>query len=459
MKKVFLVVILTIVMKICYANQLTNSIEQGSISQLRLFLESDVNPNLRDENKATALMRATLFNHTEMVKLLLEHNADPNLYDVSRTTPLHLAARQGNIEIVKLLIKYNANPNIKDFSGFTPLLRAITNKNEYIAKVLLNNNAKIFIKNNNNQNSFYLAVENNLPSVMKILIKGLNYSNINYLNILKEQSVQANHQEVANIIQNKITSLENIKNNKDKSITINRFDLNDYYSTKSVKNFPCLNNEISDISIADNICFTFSLAPVAKIMSVAKPIRNLQLSSVTYDYFSNITTTQDKLAKSWVSEPIFPVAKTYSVQLSANISPVAKPIRNLQLSSVTYDYFSNITTTQDKLAKSWVSEPIFPVAKTYSVQLSENIIPIAKTYSVQLSANISPVAKPIRSLQLSSVTYNSFSNITTTQDKLAKSWVSEPIFPIAKTYSVQLSENIIPVAKSTDVGNHMNYNE
>ena len=59
MKKALLIIIFIITTNICYANQLINAVEKNSISQLRLFLDSGINPNIQDSNRSTALIKAS----------------------------------------------------------------------------------------------------------------------------------------------------------------------------------------------------------------------------------------------------------------------------------------------------------------------------------------------------------------------------------------------------------------
>ena len=71
----------------------------------------------------TALHRATLHNHIDVVKLLLLKGADVNKQDLGRDNdaPLHNAARNNNTEVAWLLVNNGADINIRNNHNQTPL--------------------------------------------------------------------------------------------------------------------------------------------------------------------------------------------------------------------------------------------------------------------------------------------------------------------------------------------------
>ena len=177
------------------------------------------------------------------------------------------------------------------------------------------------------------------------------------------------------------------------------------------------------------------MAPIINITTIAKPIAKLQIANpITFAVVAQATPTQNKIAQSWISEPISPIAKIYSGQIIQNITPNPKPIKKLQIATpITFAVVAQATPTQNKIAQSWISEPISPIAKTYSGQIIQNI---------------TPDPKPIATLQIANpVTFAVVAQATPTQNKIAQSWISEPISPIAKTYSGQIIQNITPDPK------------
>jgi ankyrin repeat protein len=64
---------------------------------------------------------AAYWGNIDVVKLLLERNVDPNIKNKFGRTPLHMAAFWGHDDVVKLLLVRGADPTVKDKDGRTPL--------------------------------------------------------------------------------------------------------------------------------------------------------------------------------------------------------------------------------------------------------------------------------------------------------------------------------------------------
>ena len=137
-----------------------NIIRTNNILGLRTLLEDGLDPNIRNhpiyvstrgwEEEETALMIATTFGHIDIVRLLLDYNADPNIKDYEGETALAMAVpldRFDNEGIVKTLLEYNADPNLQNVNGNTPLIKATIFNQINIVHLLLDNGADPFIKN------------------------------------------------------------------------------------------------------------------------------------------------------------------------------------------------------------------------------------------------------------------------------------------------------------------------
>ena len=99
------------------------------------------------ENKATinatspygtALMAAVFKGHKQAVLLLLQQGADPNIPDENKASALQMSALFNHNDIAKYLLKYGADTNAKDFRGNKALDYAILKQNETIIKLLNN---------------------------------------------------------------------------------------------------------------------------------------------------------------------------------------------------------------------------------------------------------------------------------------------------------------------------------
>ena len=139
------------------SNRVFNIIDTNNILGLRTLLEDGLDPNIRnhslyigEEGRETALMYATTFGHIDIVRLLLEYNADPNIKDYEGETALAMATHGtllDNEDIVKTLLEYNSDPNLQNVNGNTPLIKATIFNQLYIVHLLLDNGADPFIKN------------------------------------------------------------------------------------------------------------------------------------------------------------------------------------------------------------------------------------------------------------------------------------------------------------------------
>ncbi|XP_051651408.1 ankyrin repeat domain-containing protein 26-like isoform X7 [Manacus candei] len=109
----------------------------GHADVLRYLLRKNSQPNLADNLKRTALMKAVQQEQEECVAILLEHGADPNLADAGGNTALHLAVLSKNTAVAGLLLEHNASSDAQNQMGFTPLKLAALLQHEEILECLL----------------------------------------------------------------------------------------------------------------------------------------------------------------------------------------------------------------------------------------------------------------------------------------------------------------------------------
>ena len=107
----------------------------GTVDDVRFFVEQGVDVNVKDDNDWMSLHYATIYtSNADVVKYLIEQGADVNAkVDISWApwhtalrpdtgwTPVHFAARYNNILSVKYLIDAGANVNAKTALGMTVL--------------------------------------------------------------------------------------------------------------------------------------------------------------------------------------------------------------------------------------------------------------------------------------------------------------------------------------------------
>lgn len=117
----------------------------GSTTIAARLLDAGVDVDARNNLGETALHKAVLFAHTEMVRLLLSWRADTNIADNWwGGTPLHWAADMGKAEIGKLLLSSGAAVGARDvFKGGTPFHWAAKRPCEAMLRLLLREGADV----------------------------------------------------------------------------------------------------------------------------------------------------------------------------------------------------------------------------------------------------------------------------------------------------------------------------
>lgn len=138
-----------------------NAVETGDLAKVTKLLSE--NPNLlhsRSDDGETAIIKASRYGHTAVVKFLLENGANPNDADTTSAgqTPLIHAVFNGNIEIVKLLLDARANIEKKNNTpGEGPLINAIQEGKIEVAELLLKRGADADVKNTEDETTLTLA--------------------------------------------------------------------------------------------------------------------------------------------------------------------------------------------------------------------------------------------------------------------------------------------------------------
>ncbi|KAK9888372.1 hypothetical protein WA026_000624 [Henosepilachna vigintioctopunctata] len=101
------------------------------------LLESGARVNAKDAKWITPLHRACSVNAAKVVALLLSYNADISARDRFWQTPLHIAAANNAYESLELLLDSVPNLDVTDRSGKTALHHAAYNGHFYIADLLI----------------------------------------------------------------------------------------------------------------------------------------------------------------------------------------------------------------------------------------------------------------------------------------------------------------------------------
>ena len=95
-----------------------------------------VNAQSRNGLKAAPIQSAAAGGHRKIVKMLLEHNADPNIREQGGFTPLHAAAQNNDEEMIRILLFGGSDLTIKSNDGKTPLDLALEAGHEKASLIL-----------------------------------------------------------------------------------------------------------------------------------------------------------------------------------------------------------------------------------------------------------------------------------------------------------------------------------
>lgn len=156
------------------ANEFTDAAMRGQLEIIKSMLSNkvdiDIYPN---RNKGwTALMAASTFGKTEIVKYLISKGANVNVkLEDGETTLIQSAQNDDNKEIVKELLKADVEINAQTKKGLTALMRFAWMGQSEAVKMLLDAGADTKLKNENGWTAFYFACSHgNDEKIVKYLL-------------------------------------------------------------------------------------------------------------------------------------------------------------------------------------------------------------------------------------------------------------------------------------------------
>ena len=171
---------------------------------------------------------ASKYNKPEVIETLLKHNADPNIRDMNEISPLIKAVENKSYDSVKILLDNNADINYAGAEeDHLPINIALNNRDVTMIDILLDPKF--------NKNKLDLSLKNrNLDTPLHIALK-----NSQYDNYLKESNL-------IELINNSDLNLKNIKNTTSLEL------LKEYAKRKNIKINHLLNNNILEKNIKIN---------------------------------------------------------------------------------------------------------------------------------------------------------------------------------------------------------------
>ena len=143
----------------------------GDIDLVRTLIVNGVDINGREDSfRKTALHRAAISGHKDVVGLLLAKGADIDAGKFDIGTALPSAVEKGHKEIAELLIAHGIDVNAKSKQGNAPLHSTVRAGHKDIAELLIANGADINVKNNDGQTPVDIAVSRNRKEIVELLI-------------------------------------------------------------------------------------------------------------------------------------------------------------------------------------------------------------------------------------------------------------------------------------------------
>ena len=157
--------------------QFLQAVNDGNQAVVDLFVRSNFNIHINDEEGTPVLLVALKKGFTVIAGILINKGADVNAYDRRGMTPLLLVCGKqmhGYKSIAEMLIKRGAFVNDRDSLGFTPLLLSLSGGTAEVAELLIERGADVFARGKNGKSALALANSSGNTRIAELLkIKGV----------------------------------------------------------------------------------------------------------------------------------------------------------------------------------------------------------------------------------------------------------------------------------------------
>jgi ankyrin repeat protein len=154
--------------------ELINAVKMGDLKKVRELLRDGADVNAKDRGQ-TALMLACEEGNEEIIDELLKNGADVNAVDdVNYRTALIKAVIYNHFQVVKKLVEAGADLEKRDYLGFTAFLHAVWWERMEIIKFLVEKGANIHAQDCMNQTALRSAcIKKNFKIADYLIKKGL----------------------------------------------------------------------------------------------------------------------------------------------------------------------------------------------------------------------------------------------------------------------------------------------
>lgn len=158
-----------------FANQqFLDAASKGNAREVERYINSRGNLNVKDRSGNTALILASINNHSEVARILLSARPDLNVRNNDNRTALMYAAEKGNNEIVRQLVAYQADTSgqVKSgkFAGYSALMLATAGRHTEVVRMLVAAQANPNVKADGGWTALLIASENGSTEIVRMLI-------------------------------------------------------------------------------------------------------------------------------------------------------------------------------------------------------------------------------------------------------------------------------------------------
>ncbi len=149
--------------------------QAGDVEIIKLFVESGVELELKENRGWTALFTAAAYGNVDAVRYLKEEDADPYVVDEHGWTTLHAAAESGSVPTAEYLSSIGLGINRLNGQESTALHGAALAGHLQMAEYLITKGATVDVANENGWTAMHAAAWNGHDTVMNLLLdKGAN---------------------------------------------------------------------------------------------------------------------------------------------------------------------------------------------------------------------------------------------------------------------------------------------
>ena len=127
--------------------------------------------NIKNKDRSTALMFATLKGKAELVRMLISIGADVNTADSYNTTALMIAAKEGHLDCLKQLIDAGAQANRQDANGRSALFYATLKGRKEHVQELLKAGADVNLPDNDGNTILMQAASLGIDNIVEYIVK------------------------------------------------------------------------------------------------------------------------------------------------------------------------------------------------------------------------------------------------------------------------------------------------